>query len=266
MNDYPLQAKEVRKKVLDLIYQHQTSHIGSNLSVIDMAVVLYNNLKPEDEVVWSAGWKSATVCVLENKPFTAMLDTGSCGHGLPIAVGKALAKKRKYEQTANQLGENDAWPNLGNVYVIMSEGELQEGTTWESAMLASRLKLNNLIVLVDYNGYQAMGKTLYGNFTDKWLAFGWKVMESDGHDEGAIRNIWTEDFNGIGFGAVPQSFSSVTMPWSSYGDDSLKHKPMCVICQTIKGKGVDFMENNNDYHYKNLTKEEYERALAQLDT
>jgi len=241
MSDYAKTAKETRLKVLDLIYKHQTSHIGSNLSVIDMAVVLYADKEPEDVVIWSAGWKAATACVLENEPFISMLPTGSCGHGLPIAVGRAYAKKKGYD--TSQLGEMDAWPTEGTVYCIMSEGELNEGTTWESAMFAAHHKLDNLVVLVDVNGYQAMGKTenIIGmkDISMKWHYFGWGASTVDGHNYDEM---------------------------SSYllTQDIILGKPHVLICDTVKGKGVDFMENNNLYHYKNLTKEEYEKAVYQI--
>jgi len=222
-------ARDTRLKVLDLIYENQTSHIGSNFSVIDMAVVLYENLKKEDVVIWSAGWKAATACVLEGKPFTAMLDTGSCGHGLPIAVGRALARKREGKK--------------GTVYCIMSEGELNEGTTWESAMFASHHKLDNLVVLVDVNGLQAMGKTKdimeMDSIRDKWKSFGWHDIWSGGHDYGRL---------------------NITISYSNIKVD----KPNIIICATVKGKGVKEWENNNQFHYQQLTKKMYESAIHQL--
>ena len=236
MADYQKIATETRLKVLELIYKGQTSHIGSNFSVIDMAVVLYQNLKPEDEVIWSKGWASATKYILEDYDTTnfpedppSLLLTGSAGHGLPIGVGLALSKKRTKKS--------------GTVYVIMSDGEMNCGTTWESALLASHHKLDNLVVLVDRNGLQAMGKTedivKLEPLESKWDSFGWDKSVMDGHRYRGI-DLAIDMTNGV------------------------LGRPSVVIFNTIKGKGVNFMENDNNYHYLQLTKEDYEAAVHQL--
>ena len=155
---------------------------------------------------------------------------GSMGFGLPFGVGFALAKKVKKEK--------------GKVFVLMSDGEMQIGTTWESALIGAHHKLDNLFVIVDYNKLQAMGEVKeilnIEPLKDKWEAFGWEVREIDGHN-----------FNDIE--------KSLTSPPLS------KEKPVVIIANTIKGKGVSFMENDNLYHYKALSDEEYQKALKELE-
>ena len=152
------------------------------------------------------------------------------GLGLPAAVGLALAKKMKKEP--------------GTVYVLMSDGEMQIGTTWEAAAVASHHRLTNLVVIVDNNGLQAMGKT--ANILDfkarkVFDAFEWKTFEVNGHNYTDIGNLlsWDGEYKDL---------------WP----------PLAIIANTTKGKGVSFMENNNIWHYKAPSEEEYEEALAQL--
>lgn len=245
-------AKESRLKVLELVYKAQTSHIGSLFSCADIFAVLFEKMKEEDRFVLSAGWKA---CMLyyhlwrKGKITTEQLDSycqegsefiglaepiipeisfagGSMGFGLPASVGFAMAKKMSGEK--------------GRVYCFMSDGEMDIGTTWESALIASHHKLDNLIVFVDYNGYQAMGKTsdvldlapLYSKFT----SFGWTVLNVIGHDYEQIEK------------AI----------------DVTAHKPLVIICNTIKGKGVKFMEKNNLYHYKQLSEDEFLDATEDI--
>lgn len=252
--DYQAKSREVRRDVLTLIHKAQTSHAASNLSVIDIATVLYDKLKEGDEVVWSAGWKAATIYYFLYKqgkitekelsrfpkePYYGLAETtvngvlcngGSVGHGLPIAIGMAYAKKLSGEK--------------GNIYCIVSDGELNEGTVWESAMLANQLKLDNLVVFIDKNGWQAMGKTKdvidMEPLGDKWRAFGWRVSQINGHDHNQIADIW----------ATPLAVES--------------DKPLVVIAQTVKGKGVSFMENHLLFHYKHITDEEYKKLMIEL--
>ncbi|HEY0322899.1 MAG TPA: transketolase [Pyrinomonadaceae bacterium] len=154
--------------------------------------------------------------------------TGSLGHGLPITVGMALADKI---MGADRI-----------VYVVISDGELQEGSVWEAMMIAPTLGIKNLVAVVDLNDFQSLGRTseTHPNFypvVDKVRAFGWEAVEVDGHDQQAI------------FDAVA----------SRKGD-----KPMMVIAHTIKGKGVSYMENVPIWHYRSPSPEEYEQALREL--
>jgi transketolase len=231
--DYKQTTKEARLKVLELIYKAQTSHIGSNLSVIDILAVIFNRKSPSDKVILSAGWKACAFYYFlykDNQLTESELNTycqpkskligltepmkgiefagGSMGLGLPAAVGFALAKKIKNEQ--------------GKVYCIMSDGEMDCGTTWEALEIAHHHNLDNLLVIVDNNGFQAMGKK------DDILKHSQNYRHIDGHNHKEIEDIL-----------------------ESHG---------LVLADTIKGKGIDFMENNNKWHYLNIDDESYRQA------
>lgn len=248
--DYKQIALEVRRKAIQMIHGAQTSHIASNYSVTDLAVVLYENLSPKDRVVWSKGWAAATTYILlarhgiipesdldifPESPYLNLVETGvkgvetsggSMGHGLPVSLGIALGQKKA--------------GNAGMVYCIMSDGEMNEGTTWESAMIASHHKLDNLTVLVDRNKWQAMGRTEdvlnLEPLEKRWKAFGWDAARIDGHDYQAIEK------------AILKSSS----------------RPKVIICETIKGKGVSFMEDSLVFHYKYVDDETYKKAMEEL--
>lgn len=242
-----------------MIHKAGSSHIGSNLSVIDIATVLYDvinidsELKPDrDRVIWSKGWAAATAyyfladkgiidddtLATYGQPGSTMLglvergcrgieaSTGSMGHGLPIGAGFALGARLAHAK----------W----KTYVIMSDGEMNCGTTWESAALAAHHHLSNLVVIVDVNGLQAMGSTTevlnMHPLKDKWEAFGWEVRTVDGHDHIEIKK------------------ALVYPPLTP-------NKPLCILAETIKGKGVPFMEGLNLWHYKNIDAEAYQRAI-----
>lgn len=250
-------SREARKKVLQMIHKGQTSHIASNFSVIDIASVLYENLKEGDEVVWSKGWTAATIYYFlakqgkipvedldkfPNFPYLGLAEVGipgihvsggSMGHGLPVAVGMALGKKRSGEP--------------GKVYCIMSDGECNEGTTWESAAVAAQHKLDNLVVFVDKNNWQAMGKTedvLNIDIIQAFRAFGWDSGSTPGHDYQAIEEVINVFFNEM--------------------CDEFEEKPHVSVCDTVKGKGVSFMENHLLFHYKHVDDVDYEKALKEL--
>ncbi|MDD2696908.1 MAG: transketolase [Candidatus Pacebacteria bacterium] len=264
IENYKKIALETRKTVLRLIYQAQTSHIGSNFSCIDILTVIYGianidkDLKEDrDRIVVSKGWVAAALYTFlarkgiiskedletyckEGSKYIGLAEPnvrgveaagGSMGFGLPFGVGFALAKKIKKEK--------------GKAFVLMSDGEMDCGTTWESALIAAHNKLDNLIVIVDFNGLQAMGKVKdilnIEPLKDKWQAFGWEVREVDGHNFEEIEK-------------------SLTEPASKEG------KPRVVIARTTKGKGVSFMEGENIYHYKAPSDEEYQKALKELES
>jgi transketolase len=154
--------------------------------------------------------------------------TGSLGHGLPITVGMSLADK---VQGVDRI-----------VYVVLSDGELQEGSVWEAMMIAPTLGLKNLVAIVDLNDFQSLGRTsqIHPNFypvLDKVAAFGWETVEVDGHDQQAIFDAVTSRKGGA---------------------------PMMVIARTIKGKGVSYMESVPIWHYRSPSPEEYQQALAEL--
>jgi transketolase len=134
--------------------------------------------------------------------------------------------------------------NPGRVAVLLSDGECQEGSTWEAAMMAPRLKLDNLLAVVDYNKFQALGRiddiVPLEPFADKWKSFNWSVREIDGHDHAQINGALRE---------VPFSAS----------------KPSMIIAHTVKGKGVSFMENSILWHYKSPDAEQLKKALEELE-
>src|SRR4030042_6997957 len=217
--NYKKIALEARKTVLRLIYQAQTSHVGSNLSAIDILTVIYSianidkDLKEDrDRIVISKGWVAASVYYFlaqkeiipkedletyckDGSKYIGLVEPGvrgieaaggSMGFGLPFGVGFALAKKIKKEK--------------GKIFVLMSDGEMQTGTTWESAAIASHHKLDNLFVIVDANGLQAMGKVSeilnIEPLKNKWESFGWEVREIDGHNFEQIEKSLTSPSQG----------------------------------------------------------------------
>lgn len=254
--NYKQLANEARKKVLEMIHKAGTSHIASNFSVIDIATVLYENLEKEDEVVWSPGWKAATIYYFLAKqgkipqedldkfakeqedgtiPYLGLAETnipgvhvngGSVGHGLPVAVGMAYAKKLAGEE--------------GNIYCILSDGELNEGSVWEAVAFAAHHRLDNIVAIIDKNSWQAMGKTedILDIKNTAFKGFGWVAHQGSGQDyewiERALEYI-------------------------------VKGKPNAYIFETIKGKGVSFMEDHLLYHYKHIDEETYNKALKELN-
>ena len=174
---------------------------------------------------------------LQGHPTTAehldhvRIASGSLGQGLSAACGHALAKKM------NGDGKS--------VFVLMGDGELQEGQVWEAAMFAASNKVNNLIGIVDWNGQQIDGSidsvVSLGDLKAKWLSFGWDVLEVDGHDYETLKTVLMNAKN----------FSS-------------REKPLCILMKTVMGKGIDFMENNHKWHGSPPNKEQFEIAMAQL--
>lgn len=233
-----MDCKEIRKKILDLAVECENSHIASALSMVEILVALYDTvMKSEDKFILSKGHGCLGLyVVLREKGFNPTIlghpdievsqgvecTTGSLGHGLPIAVGMALAKKLKGEK--------------GIIYVLMGDGECQEGTTWESAILASNLGLDNLKIIIDCNKLQSL-REIDDNLGNKFFSFGCGVLYVNGHD---IKDV-------IG------SFE--------YG---IVSKPIVIIANTIKGKGIGFMENRPEYHAKQLSGEQIEQAYREL--
>ncbi len=235
-----------------MVHKAKTSHIASNFSCIDIAAVLYENLRPGDEVVWSKGWVAASIYYFlskqgkipeadlekfPNDPYFGLAETsingvhvsgGSMGHGLPVAVGMALAKKRAGEP--------------GKIYCIMSDGECNEGTTWESAAVAKQHQLDNLVVFIDKNNWQAMGKTediLDIDIPAVFTGFSWDAFSLNGHNYQDIEDAIILNC-------------------------SIKDQPTVYVANTIKGKGVSFMENALLFHYKHVDEADYEKALKEL--
>lgn len=235
--------KQVRKKTFELALETKCPHIASSLSIVEILLAIYNKISTNDKFILSKGHGCMSWYVmLRDLGYNPKLShhpdidikngiectTGSLGHGLPIAVGMALAKKIKNEP--------------GVIYVLMGDGECQEGTIWESAMLASRFCLNNLCVIVDRNKLQALDNpdniSNLGSLVQKFNAFGWDSYNVDGH------NI--EDIN-------------------KYLHINYYKKPLMIVAHTIKGKGISYMENNYIFHARLPNKEEIEIAKRELN-
>jgi transketolase len=259
-------ANHIRKVILDMAYSGATVHIGCAFSIVELLAVLYRKhlqfdasspASPgRDYMVLSKGHgvMAQYACLHELGYLTdddiahyfkdgtrlkGLADahvpgvdatTGSLGHGLSVAAGLALAAK------LNKTSQS--------CYALVGDGELNEGAIWEAALFATHFKLDNLVVIVDKNGFQAMGPTddviALGNIEEKFRAFGFDAVTIDGHDEGAINAAYT------------------SMKTAQNG------KPKAIVATTVKGKGVSFMEHNNMWHYTRLTSETHAAALAEL--
>lgn len=255
-------ATRVRKKILSLIYKTKGPHLGSAFSCVEILVGLYCkflNISPincqeqkRDRFIFSKGHASpALYAILFERGFLTDADlegfavndgifeqhpnmsltkgievsSGSLGHGLSIGVGMALAAKR------------DGYAN--KVTVLISDGELNEGSTWEAIIFSANHNLNNLLLIVDYNKMQALDVLELAPLKDKFIAFGWGCEEIDGHDLPSIIKS---------LGKIP------------FHQD----KPSVIIAHTIKGKGVSFMENNLYWHYSCPDEKQHLLALAEL--
>lgn len=261
----PEYAAAIRRAAVTMVAGARGSHLGGALSMADVVAVLYGEilrLRPEnpawaerDRFILSKGHCcTAVYAALALRGFfpVAELDsygrdgsrlmshishrvpgvefsTGSLGHGLPFACGKALAAKRA---TA-------AW----RTYAMLSDGELDEGSNWEAILFAPQHRLDNLVVIIDHNRIQSLGAVSevleLGPLADKFTAFRWAVREVDGHDHAAIRTALQ------------------TTPWEP-------GRPSCLIANTIKGRGVDFMEHRLQWHYSSPNPEQLQSALQQL--
>ena len=258
-------AKRIRIDALNMVSEAKASHIGSALSIADLVAVLYGsilkvnssdpNWKDRDRFILSKGHACVAVyAALAEKGFFPMEDlntygkdfsslmnhishkvpgvefsTGSLGHGLPFGTGKALAARRLKE----------GW----RTYVLLSDGELGEGSNWEAMMFAAHHQLDNLVAIIDYNKLQSLTtveKTLrIEPLADKARAFGWAVREVCGHDHLEIANALASPI------------------WEA-------GKPSFLIAHTTKGKGVSFMENKVEWHYKSPSASELIQALGEL--
>jgi transketolase len=258
-------ARRVRVEALKMVHRAKASHIASALSITDIVAVLYGRVlhvdpaNPEladrDRFILSKGHAcvaiyavlaelgffpasnlltygadhSSLMSHISHKVPGVEFSTGSLGHGLPFGVGKALAAKRS----------GQAW----RTFVLLSDGEWDEGSNWEAAMFASHHELDNLTAVIDYNKLQSLdtvASTLgLEPIAAKFEAFGWEVREVDGHDHDALAKE-------LG-----------TTPWQT-------GKPSVLIAHTTKGKGVTFMENLVKWHYSNPNDEQLAEALAGL--
>jgi transketolase len=247
-------SRDIRKKILQVSNSAKSAHIGSSLSIVDILVVLYKKFLKKNIFILSKGHAClAYYCVLQKfnyvtdkilksygKNNTILLShvshkvpgvvfsTGSLGHGLPYAVGRALAEKIDKKNK--------------KIYVLISDGELNEGTTWESLLFASFHKLDNLIIIIDYNKIQSLDFTKnvlqVEPLNKKLISFGCNVKIINGHNYYKIHN---------------------SLLYKS------KKKPYVIIANTIKGKGVKFMENSILWHYKSPNNQELIKAINELE-
>jgi len=239
-----MKPNDIRKKILDMTMKEGEGHIAGSFSCVEILITLYNKILSENDVfIMSKGHGCyALYVILREKGYNPTISghpdierdqgiactTGSLGHGLPMAVGMALAGKLK-KQT-------------GKIYVLISDGECQAGTTWESLLIAAHHKLDNLVIIVDNNKFQALDKVdnilSLGNLKRKFESFGCIVNEVDGHN-------------------VDYIFSFLKL--------DIEDKPYIIIADTIKGKGVSFIENIPAWHAKFPTEKEFKIAYEELN-
>lgn len=259
-------AADLRYQVVQLSHNAGTPHLGSALSCIDLLVAAYwravriDPAQPDspdrDRFILSKGHAaSALYAALSARGFFpgtwldgfgrhgsklaeqpaprcapgVELATGSLGHGLPVGIGMAMAAR---------LSKKDY-----RTFVVMSDGECNEGSVWEAAMFAPAQRLGRLVVIVDYNKWQATGRSnevlSLSSLVDKWRAFGWAAREVDGH-----------------------SLSEITA--AIEGEFPDEGAPTAIIAHTVKGKGVSFMEDDNNWHYRIPTAAEVAAAATEL--
>tara|TARA_B100001027_G_C16260487_1_gene329148 strand:+ start:811 stop:1635 length:825 start_codon:yes stop_codon:yes gene_type:complete len=264
------QTKELSKKIrihsINMASKGGSSHIASVFSIADILAVLYENvlnydprnpnMYDRDRFILSKGHAGAGVyAVLAEKNFFSVdeltkhyqngsnfsghishknipgveISTGSLGHGLPVSVGISLAAK---------LNNHNYM-----IYVILSDGECDEGSNWEAALFAAHHKLDNLVVIIDRNNLQSIKSTedtlALEPLEDKWASFGWSTKVVDGHNLKELIEVLDKK-------------------------NIISNKPKCIIANTIKGKGVSFMENNNLWHYRSPKGKEFNDALLEL--
>jgi len=262
LNDKKLEtiSKIVRYNIIEQTYLKKSGHLGGALSCTDILVNIFNNHlfnNKDNKFILSKGHCALAVYSvlyqakkLSKKNFYSFANqgsffgehpspkidnrylyfsTGSLGHGVSFGSGIAYSKKINAKK--------------GNIFILVSDGEMNSGTVWESALLSSKLKLNNLIVIVDYNKFQATGKSNeilnIKPLNKKWKSFGWDVVECNGNNHNSFSS------------SLKQILKN-------------KDRPKIIISHTIKGKGVSFMENDNNWHYRSPSKIELEQSKIQL--
>lgn len=261
------EAKTLRKTVLRMAYAGATVHIACAFSIIEILAVLYRNylhypgntadalerdflvlskghgVMAQYACLYEKGWLSAADIddyFMDGSKLKGLSDahivgcevsSGSLGHGLSVGTGMALGAKLS--------GRNQY------CYAVVGDGEMNEGTMWEAMLFASANRLDNLIVIVDENGFQAMGRTAdimpLGSLQQKFIAFGFDAIAIDGHDEVQIEQALTQ------------------LKAQQNG------RPKVIVAKTVKGKGVSFMEHQNHWHYTRLSQESFAQAMLELE-
>ena len=267
LSNRPFDPASLRHRILSMAYSGQSVHVACAFSIVEILTTLYrehlrfpdNDPKSplRDYLVLSKGHgvMALYACLGEKgwldpaefenyfKNGTRLhglsevgvpgveVTSGSLGHGLSVAVGLALAAKR--------LGTNQM------CYAVVGDGEANEGSIWEAILSAAQFKLDNLVVIFDQNGFQAMGPTSdimgLGDLAAKLKAFGFDAIDVDGHDEAALHRAF-----------------------STYEAEK-NGRPKGIVAKTVKGRGVSFMENDNIWHYTRLTDETYAAACQELE-
>jgi transketolase len=258
-------STQLRRLVLEMIFKSGASHIGPAFSIADIIAVLYNDIMryfpkdpyhvDRDRFILSKGHAGVIVyAVLAEFDFFDKLhletyyqngsnlsghishkgvpgvefSTGSLGHGVCVAAGMALVAKLSNKSH--------------RIFSIMGDGECQEGSVWEMATFAAHYKLSNLTIIVDHNKLQSLDtleKTMsVNNLKERWISFGWDTVEVDGHNHNELREALSSPIN---------------------------EKPRCIIAHTVKGKGVSFMENKVEWHYRNPQVEQFKIAMEELN-
>lgn len=258
-----LANKDIRRTIVEIIHDSGAAHIGSALSMVEILNMIFKNVDltkikkfsdERDRVILSKGhgtaglyatmfhhgllserdlrtyFKNGSVLAGHASHHVPHVEhsTGGLGHGLPVSVGIAIGMRARNINS--------------NVFVVLGDGEMHEGSNWEAIMLAGHLKLNNLIIFIDQNEWSQVGQLTSCCSLEplklKLESFNFKVFDVDGHNENAINE-------------AIQNAKKSTMP-------------SAIICHTIKGKGISFMENNNLWHYKCPQGDDYEKALTEL--
>ncbi|MEK7432439.1 MAG: transketolase [Cyanobacteriota bacterium] len=258
-------SKNVRKNLLNITYKASSSHIGSSMSLVEILVYLYSeklnkdsfdmNISERNSLIISKGHAAAVVySILYEFDYISKKDldnysqngsfmtghvnykvngvefsTGSLGHGLSVALGISICAKRENRSS--------------RCYVILSDGELNEGSIWEGIMFSSHHKLDNITIIIDNNKIQSFGfsKDVINmeSLENKFESFGLDVFRINGHNFYELDNALSEN--------------------------KKNGKPKIIIADTIKGKGVTFMENKLEWHYRSLSKELYEKAIYEIE-
>ena len=261
-------TKRMRKNILDMSLSagSESSHFGGGLSIVEITATLFGSImsydpkNPEwedrDRFILSKGhgclgyytalheigliskddlmkFEKTNSYLLGhpvmNRKKGIEFSNGSLGMGLSIGIGVALAAKKRKKNY--------------KVYVLIGDGECNEGSVWEAAMAAPNFKLNNIISIVDRNNLQQTGTNKeimsVGDIAEKWRSFAWDVIELDGHNIKELHDAFSNERNST--------------------------KPLAIIANTIKGKGFSFSENNNDWHHKIMSKSQYELAIKELE-
>jgi len=239
-------TKDIRKEIINLSCTYGNHHIAPALSAVELLVVLYESVMGEhDQFILSKGHGSlALFAVLRDRGYNPHISghpdidvsqgiqctSGSLGHGIAIAAGKALARKIKHEE--------------GAIYVLVGDGECQEGVVWETLNIARRFKLDNLVIIIDHNKMQALGRVEdildETNLSQKCEAFGAQVIEVDGHNCEQLIDCFNTS-------------------------QDVHDKPIVVVAHTIKGKGISFMEHVPKWHVCPLIDDEHAQALTEID-